>query len=111
MNNLYAETINENTFLVGEINGYKCKNIKLLCNELRSVFTWPVHEKCIEAMYHIDWRDELNFKIIVNKFNSIKDKNQKDLISNELNNYKKHWDEKRVKINDPNKNIFLLEFK
>ena len=109
MANLYTETIDQNTFLVGEINGYKCKNINALHAELRETFRWPIHEHPADAMYNLDWCKELNFKIIVKKFNSIKDNHQKHLIISYLDSYKKHWDEIRLK--DPIEDIFLVEYR
>lgn len=110
MSSLYIEKIDTTTFIVGEINGYKCKTINRLCEELRDTFKWPEHEICIEAMYHLDWFEETNFKIIVKKFNAIKSTQQQELIQHELNNYKEYWDGVRFDNNISDQNIFLIEY-
>ena len=105
MSRLYTEKISQEIFLVGEINGYKCKNISILYSELSDAFKWPPSESSIEAMFHLDWVTETNFKIIVKKFNAIKDENHKKLIKEQLNIYKEHWNKKT------NKNNFIIEYK
>lgn len=88
---------------VGEINGYKCKHINALCNELKNAFHWPDDKSCVDAMFHLDWIREENYKIIVNKFRIIKDNKQKDLIIKELESYQKFW-------NDDNER-FIVEYR
>ena len=87
----HIEKAKGKTYFVGEINGYKCRNLNELCKELKYAFNWPENELCIEAMYHLDWIQEKYYKIIVNKFQIIKNDKQKELLMSELDSYRKHW--------------------
>lgn len=98
MANSYIEKTLGKTYFVGEINGYECKNTNKLCKELKSAFNWPEDELCIEAMFHLDWIAEENYKIVVNKFHAIKNNKQKELLKSELDSYRKHWNQDNEKL-------------
>lgn len=109
----YKETIGGVEYLIGEINARKCKNINLLCKELESSFQWSNidHINCVDAMYDLSWHSERNYKIIVNKFQSIDNEKMKDLILNELSSYVEYWKEKKSREQKENKNNFIVEYK
>lgn len=106
MTNTYSDKINGENFFVAEINGYLCKNINGLCKELKSAFNWPGNESCIDAMYHLEWIEEINLKLIVTKFSAIKDKQQKELIKKELDSFKEFWNNKKQDLGS-----FIIEYK
>lgn len=105
MTNSYSKEISKETFYVGVINGYKCKNINALCKELKSAFRWPENESCLDALYHLYWIEERKVKLIVEKFRVIKDSKQQELIKNELDSYLEFWNNK--KLNEYN---FIVEY-
>ena len=115
MGNLSRETINGKIFLVGEINARKCSNLKKLLLELAETFNVPEYfyvnlNALDEGMYDLSWHQEKNYKIIVRKFNTLTDQKQKNMITEELNFYKTHWDEKRISEKDNEENHFIVEY-
>jgi hypothetical protein len=111
MSTLYNQHINGMLFLVGEINGRKCKNPNAFCKELKETFRWPNGTHCMEAMFVMDWCVEKNFKIIVNQFNTISDDRQKQWLIDELACYENHWKEKRKQEKNDQFNHFLIEYR
>lgn len=109
----YKKTINGIEYLVGEINAQKCKNINRLCDELENAFQWSAIDNvnCIDAMYDLSWHAERNYKIIVNKFHSLKNEKLKTLITEELDCYVKYWEEKKVKAKSKDENNFIVEYR
>lgn len=111
MASLYNENINGFVFLVGEINGRKCSNPNAFCKELKDTFNWPTEVHCIDALYQMDWCEEDNYKVIVNKFHTITESKQKELIQESFNSYIEHWEQIRKKYNNQNSNHFIVEYR
>ena len=111
MSSLYNEKIDGLVFLVGEINGRKCTNPNAFCKELKETFNWPSEVHCMDAMFELDWCIEDNYKVIVNKFHTIEDSNQKELIQQSLADCVEHWEKIRNKAGDQNSNHFIVEYR